>query len=84
MTPAHAISRYMQSYPAPYRGLIMDCEAKPDQFGIFTIFTYKENTHSFSDRQREELWLWLQGLLAWLNSVSSRHAFQTEELEKSP
>jgi hypothetical protein len=74
----------MHHYPPPYGGLILDCEAKPDQFGVFTIYTYKDNTHSFSDRQREELWIWLKGLLEWLNSVTTKYAFQTEELDKTP
>ena len=82
--PSFAMSKYVQHYPPPYHGLILDVDRRPDQFGIFTIYTYKDNTESFSDPQRESLWLWLKGMLAWLNSASPRHAFQTEELEKKP
>lgn len=82
--PSFAMNKYIQHYPPPYHGLIIDVTRRPDQFGIFSIFTFKDNTHSFSDRQREELWLWLKGMLDWLNSASPRHAFQIEELERKP
>ncbi len=79
-----AINKYIQHFPPPYHGLIIDVDRRPDQFGILTLYTYKDNTESFSDPQRESLWQWLKGLLAWLNSASPRHAFQTEELEARP
>lgn len=79
-----AMNKYIQFYPPPYHGLILDVTRHPDQFGVFQIFTYKDNTHSFSDPQRESLWQWLQGMLAWLNSASPRHGFETEELERKP
>lgn len=84
VSPSLAVRKYIEHYPAPYRGLILDVDKQPDPVGIINIYTYKDNTHSFSDAQREELWLWLKGMLDWLNSVSNRHGWQTEELERSP
>lgn len=84
MSPVHVINRYIRTFPAPYRGLILDCTTTPDQFGIYTIYTYKDNTHSFSDPQREELWIWLKGMIEFLNQCSPNAWFQTEELEVKP
>lgn len=79
----HVINRYIEVYPAPYHGLIIDVSKEPDSLGVWSIYNYKENTHEFSDRQREEMWLWLKGLVDFLNANTSG-AVQIVERDKVP
>lgn len=79
-----AVKKYKDHYPPPYPGLILDVPRQPGDLDLWTIYTYADNTHSFSDARRESLWLWLKGLLDWLNHISAFGAVQTEELETTP
>jgi hypothetical protein len=77
------VQKYIDWYPPPYHGLILDIKG-PDELGLWTIYTYKDNTESFSDPKRESLWIWLKGMIEYLNWAAAYGAVQTEELERKP
>lgn len=77
------VQKYIDYYPPPHHGLILDIKG-PDELGLWTIYTYKDNTESFSDPHRESLWIWLKGMIDYLNFAAAYGAVQTEELERKP
>ena len=78
------VKSYAQHFPPPHPGMILDVSRDPNEFGIWTIYTYKDNTESFSEPQRESLWIWLKGMLDFLNKYVDRGAVQTEEVLTTP
>lgn len=73
------VNRYIQAFPAPVSGLMIDVDRTPDDLGIYNIWTYKEQTNDLPQRKMEDLALWLTDMKDFINSSIITGAVQLSE-----
>lgn len=75
------VRRYIAMYPAPVPGIVIDVDRHPDQLGVYTIWTYKDQTRDLPQRKTEDLALWLTDMKNFINSAIDKGAVQLDEKE---
>lgn len=73
------VRRYTKMYPAPVPGIILDIERSPDVDGIYTIYTYADQTRDLPTRKMHDFGLWLTNMKNFINSAISDGAVQLDE-----
>ena len=77
------VRRYMEAFPSPVPGIILDVDRYPDSVGIYTIWTYAEQLADLSDRKQQDLSVWLGDMKNFLNqAISDNVAVQLDVKER--
>lgn len=77
------VRRYMEAFPSPVPGIILDVDRYPDSLNIYTIWTYAEQLADLSDRKQQDLSLWLGDMKDFLNhAIAENVAIQLDVKER--
>ena len=75
------VNAYKDAFPAPVRGVRLDVDRYPDDLGIYTIYTHKDDTNSLPQGKMEDLAMWLTDLKNFINASIATGAVQLQEIE---
>jgi hypothetical protein len=78
------VRRYIEAFPSPVPGIVLDVDRYPDSLGIYTIWTYKDQTRDLPTRKQQDLALWLADMKNFINSaIIENVAVQLDEKERA-
>lgn len=75
------VRRYLAAFPSPVPGIIIDVDRWPDSMGVYTIWTYKDQTRNLPTGKQQDLGLWLTNMKNFINSAIDDGAVELNEKE---
>lgn len=65
LTPEQEVKKYIETHPAPARGLVLDIVKYPDRVGVRM---YRDNFNNIPDSKQQDMVVWLESVLAAVNA----------------